>query len=119
MNSKKGLILIAHGSREASTHMEMNALVDQLSSKKENVLVAGAYMEIQSPDLKEVVSNLVEEGITVIDVMPLFIFKGRHMKKDIPAQIEECREFFADCKINLLPHLAISDKFADMIAESV
>ncbi|MCM8525520.1 MAG: CbiX/SirB N-terminal domain-containing protein [Lentisphaeraceae bacterium] len=119
MNSEKGLILIAHGSRVAKAAEEMERLVGKVQQKLTDYKVKEAYMEIQSPGLLDSIESFIEEGIREIDVLPLFFFEGRHMRDDIPAQVKESQEKFTDCKIKLLPYIGSSDFFADALINSV
>ena len=93
MDVKKALILIAHGSRVEATQKEMTSLVQKVQEATD-ALVLGCYMEIQSPNLSEAVAKAVEEGAQTISVLPLFVFRGRHMIEDIPSQVEECQQKF-------------------------
>ena len=97
----------------------MEQLVRQLQQKLQAYSVKEAYMEIQEPDLKMTIESFVEEGVKVIDVLPLFFFEGRHMRDDIPAQVSECQEKFADCEIRLLPYIGSTEAFANALVESV
>ena len=115
MKEKKALILIAHGSRVKQTSEEMNALVQQLEQKCTDFLVEGAFMELQKPDIFTVAEGLVEHGVSQIWVLPLFIFEGRHMREDIPQQVEDCRQRHEGCKFELLGHVGSSDFFINSL----
>ena len=119
MESEKGLILIAHGSRVKKAADEMQALVVNIQSKLKGYVVKEAYMEIQQPGLSETIESFINEGVMSIDVLPLFFFEGRHMRDDIPAQVNECSEKYGDCEIRLLPHIGSTDAFADSLVNSV
>ena len=119
MKTEKALILIAHGSRVKKTAEEMQSLVEKIQAKVPDRRVTAAYMEIQSPGLLDVVSEQVENGAVIIDILPLFFFEGRHMRDDIPAQVNECLEKFQKCEINLLPYIGSSEHFANALVDSV
>jgi len=119
MVQKKALILIAHGSRVAKTQEEMDRYVSSLSKQLPQVLVRGAYMEIQSPDLAQTMREIIEAGAQSIQVLPLFIFEGRHMRQDIPAQVEQCRVSFPDQMIELLPYIGGTSFFIEALLSSV
>ena len=119
MKIEKALILIAHGSRVKKTADEMQLLVDRVQAGLLDTAVQAAYMEIQTPGLMEVVESQVEKGVKEISVLPLFFFEGRHMRDDIPAQVEECMNLFSDCEIKLLPYIGQTEAFAKALVESV
>ena len=115
MEEKKALILIAHGSRVKKTSEEMDALVGKLEKKSTGFAVKGAFMELQQPDLFSTVDELVGQGVSHIWVLPLFIFEGRHMREDIPQQVEDCRERYAQCKFDLLGHIGSENVFVEAL----
>ncbi|MCM8543266.1 MAG: CbiX/SirB N-terminal domain-containing protein, partial [Lentisphaeraceae bacterium] len=88
MNTEKGLILIAHGSRVAKAAEEMQALVEKIQKNLPAYSVKEAYMEIQYPGLLDTIESFINDGVQEIDILPLFFFEGRHMRDDIPAQVK-------------------------------
>ena len=119
MNYKKALILIVHGSRVTSTADEMNSLVEKIAQNMSDTCVIGAYMEIQSPCLEEAVEVARSQGVKEIDVLPLFVLKGRHIKDDIPSQVLDCQQKFTDCTIKSKPYIGSSEFFIKAITDSV
>jgi len=118
MKEKKALILIAHGSRVTQTADEMNLMVAKLSEECDYD-VYGAFMELQQPRLDEVVEQLCSAGPHHIKVLPLFVFEGRHMREDIPQQVDKCRELFTECSFDLLPYIGSTDYFINALKGSV
>ena len=115
---EKGVILIAHGSRLQKTADEMLALVESLQKKLTDTVVEPAFMELQKPDLKTAINSLVEKGIHKISIIPLFFFTGRHMRDDIPDQVEECRKLYKECELDLRPCFGLSDEFMEALVKS-
>jgi sirohydrochlorin cobaltochelatase len=112
---EKGLILIAHGSRLQQTADEMQAMIKSLQVNFSDTLILPAFMEIQQPDLKSTIRTLRGKGIFQINIIPLFFFTGKHMKADIPQQVEECRSEFVDCEINLQPCIGQTAAFIEAL----
>lgn len=81
------LILLAHGSSDpkwrAPFEQFRDALVPRLGTP-----IRLAYMELCEPSLEATVAELSEGGIHQIEVLPLFFAAGRHLRKDVPAQID-------------------------------
>ena len=48
-----------------------------------------AYMELAEPSMDTVISEAVAEGASDFTIIPLFLAAGRHLRKDVPAMIEE------------------------------
>lgn len=75
-------ILVAHGSSDqnwANTFVEMTTLARQ--SKTDTQL---AYMELNEPSIQTIVNNAVKEGFNHFVILPLFLARGKHLKRDIP-----------------------------------
>jgi sirohydrochlorin ferrochelatase len=115
--SNKAFVLIAHGSRLSQTADEMLSLIADLSKIMGEVEIRGAFMELQDPGLDEVVADLVDQGANQIMVLPLFIFNGRHMLEDIPAQVENCRTAYPDVEFTLMQHIGETDSFRESITK--
>lgn len=116
---EKAVIIIAHGSRLQQTADEMDELVAKLQKSMTAALVMPAFMELQKPDLNTSLKKVVDEGIKTISIVPLFFFTGRHMRDDIPAQVEEAKSLYPDCKISMTPCIGHTDEFIDALKKSV
>ena len=46
-------------------------------------------MELAEPSIDTIIMDSVAEGITEFTIVPLFLAAGRHLRKDVPAMIEE------------------------------
>lgn len=119
MKYKKALILIAHGSRVTSTQEEMTAMVQKIGASLPDTLVLGAYMELQEPNLEQTIEMVIAQETMRVDILPLFVFKGRHIRDDIPAQVEDCQKRFPTCNIVLQRYIGSSEFFVKAIADSV
>ena len=120
MNKTEALILIGHGSRLERTAREMQDLVEEISSQTgSETSVVGAFMELQKPTLKDQVVKLSDAGVRNVRVLPLFIFNGRHMLEDIPAQVRDCEKEFPQISFTLLPHIGQTDAFRLSILASI
>lgn len=87
MTSPHRIVLLAHGSsdkRWCETFEKLAAPTLQA--------VAGsriAYMELATPSLEETIAEGITENIREYTVVPLFLAAGRHLRKDVPAMIDE------------------------------
>ena len=116
---EKAVILIAHGSRVQKTADEMDAIIEKLKQSMPESLILPAFMEIQQPDLKNAMNTALDYGVSRINVVPLFFFTGRHMRDDIPAQVEECRKEYPECEIILQDCFGKTDEFIVALKNSV
>ena len=92
MEQKKASILLAHGSsderwQQPFKHMARD-IQSQLSTHRESGPVELAFMELCEPSLSHCCASLAAQGIKHIDVYPLFFAAGRHLRKDVPEQLQ-------------------------------
>ena len=97
-----GLIILVHGSRQKETKKELEDFIKEIS---QGIIIQSAYMEIQQPNLQEAVKLLIKKKCTKISILPFFILAGRHMREDIPKQVQESQDLFPNVKLKLLKHL--------------
>ena len=89
---KTAVLIIAHGSREKESNEAFLALVEKFRRTSSSAPeVVGAFLEISSPDIPTGIEECLASGAREIFIIPLMIFSGRHVTKDIPAFIQEAR----------------------------
>jgi len=97
----RALILFAHGSRDpgwAEPFERLAATVQRLAPGRD---VRLAFLELMHPDLREATAALVAGGATGISVVPVFLGQGGHVRRDLPALVEELRARHPDVRIDL------------------
>lgn len=82
--SKVGLILFAHGSRDPRWAEPFEAVRQAVLERAPGLPVRLAYLELMTPDLATAADALVAEGCTRIEVLPLFLGTGGHLRRDLP-----------------------------------
>jgi len=90
--SVTGLILFAHGSRDSRWAEPFEAIRQAVLARAPDLPVRLAFLELMSPDLAAAADALVAEGCTRIDVLPLFLGTGGHLRRDLPPLVEAIRE---------------------------
>lgn len=85
---KAGLILFAHGSRDPRWAEPFEAIRDAVRARAPALPVQLAYLELMQPDLASAADALVAEGCTHIDVLPLFLGSGGHLRRDLPPMVD-------------------------------
>jgi len=93
MTVKTASVLLAHGSSDKRWQAPFASLaetVDQLSGAENRIELA--YMELCEPSLESVCHKLALDGVKHIDIYPLFFAAGRHLRKDVPAQLERLQQ---------------------------
>ena len=85
---RRATILLAHGSTDPNWLAPFDALIDNIRSGLNSERVELAYMELASPSLEDQVKSLASDGFRHIDILPLFFAAGRHLRRDVPAQLD-------------------------------
>ncbi|MBI5258585.1 MAG: CbiX/SirB N-terminal domain-containing protein [Burkholderiales bacterium] len=88
---RSGLLLFAHGARDPQWARPFEAVAARCRALQPQVPVALAFLEFMAPRLPEAGAALAAAGCTTVDVLPLFLGAGGHVRKDIPvlmAQLE-------------------------------
>ncbi len=83
-----GLILFAHGSRDPRWAEPFETIREAIQARSPALPVRLAYLELMQPDLATAADELVAEGCTRIDVLPLFLGTGGHLRRDLPPLVE-------------------------------
>lgn len=89
--SKRALILFAHGARAASWAAPFERLRALAQARMPDVRVSLAFLEFMTPQLPDLVPELVRSGIERITVVPVFLGQGGHVLRDLPAMVEQLR----------------------------
>jgi len=141
MDSKKVLVVVSHGSKRQESSQEFKDFIQELNEinseskeRKETIsisgmpdqggksdlygsytLIRGACLEFASPQLETVIEDLMKEGYNQINILPLFIFAGYHVREDIPQRMEKLKVKFEQLQYNILDHPAAAGDFASYI----
>ena len=86
-----GLILFAHGARDPRWSAPFEAVAERVRAVRPDVPVRLAFLEFMSPTLAEAGAALAGAGCTAVQVLPMFLGAGGHVRKDLPRLIDELR----------------------------
>lgn len=113
-------ILLAHGSSDPNWLAPFQRLADRIRQGVDTTShpVELAYMELAEPSLEHTVEQLTQNGITHIDVLPLFFAAGRHLRQDVPKQIAAL-EAALPVRITLHPPVGLEPEVANAISTVV
>ena len=107
MMTNKALIIVAHGSRKASSNEEVMSLGDNVGSLlgEHYTYVMTAFLEFASPSLEESILSCIEKGANEIVVLPYFLASGNHVTRDIPELVEKIQASHPKVKLVLKEHI--------------
>jgi sirohydrochlorin cobaltochelatase len=115
MNSPR-IILLAHGSSDKRWCETFEQLAAPTLASVDNARVA--YMELAEPSMDAVIKEGVAEGATEFTIIPLFLAAGRHLRKDVPAMIEELEKAYG-ATIQLAPPIGENPQLGQAIRDVV
>jgi sirohydrochlorin cobaltochelatase len=110
---RDGILLFAHGSREAGWAKPFESIARQLAGQ---FLVELAYLEIMKPTLEEAVASLASKGAQRVRIVPLFLGAGGHVRADLPKLAQAARERHAGIEIVLEPAIGERQEVTDAVA---
>ncbi len=100
---KPGLILFAHGSRDPRWAEPFESVRAALSRSEPGLAVRLAYLEFMAPTLDDAADALVAEGCTRLDVLPLFLGTGGHLRRDLPPMVQAVMQRHPSVQARLHP----------------
>nr|WP_153101660.1 CbiX/SirB N-terminal domain-containing protein [Paraburkholderia hayleyella] len=87
-----GIVLFGHGAREPRWAEPFARLAEKLRAARGTAgPVSLAFLELMQPDLPHAIAAQVQEGCRTITVVPVFFGQGAHVRRDLPAVLEQCR----------------------------
>lgn len=104
-----GLLLFAHGARDPQWAQPFQAVAQRCTQALGPQRVALAFLEFMTPDLVSAGSQLVAGGCTRVDVVPLFLGAGGHVRKDIPVLMARLQAEHPDVQFALRPAIGEAD----------
>lgn len=112
------LIVLAHGSTDSRWQAPFETLEQRLKERM-TTPVRLAYMELCDPLIENVVAELHAEGFNNIDILPLFFAAGRHLREDVPGQLDALHQEHPELSLTLLDPVGQHPSFADVVVSIV
>ena len=113
---KTGLILFAHGARDPRWAAPFEAVAAQVRTQRPDVLVRLAFLEIMSPSLPDAGAELAALGCHKLQVLPLFLGSGGHVRKDLPLLVDALRNAHPGMAVTLQPPVGELDSVTAAMA---
>jgi len=104
-----GLLLFAHGARDPQWARPFEAVAARCKAQRGDDRVALAFLEFMAPDLVAGGSALVRAGCSAVDVVPLFLGAGGHVRKDIPVLMARLQAAHPGVQFRLRPAIGEAD----------
>ena len=116
---KTGVILISHGSKLNSGNDGLFKIADMLRAMNRWDVVEAAFLQLAKPGFDEVVRKAVENGANRIVVVPLLLFKGNHVYKDIPEMLENEKSKYPQVEFIYANNIGADERIALIAADRI
>lgn len=98
---KTALILFAHGARDPEWANPMRRVQVVVRHRMPDIPVELAFLEFMTPTLPDCAAQLIRQGVGKIVVMPMFIARGGHLKKETPEMLAMLRSTYPEVEFLL------------------
>jgi sirohydrochlorin cobaltochelatase len=113
----KGIILLAHGTRDPQWTASFEHVRAAVERRLPECATALAYLEHSVPDFVTASDQLVARGATLIEVVPLFLGAGGHVRNDVPHLVEHATARHTQVRFLLKPFIGDAHAVLDAIAD--
>ena len=118
MSHRTGLILFAHGARDPRWAAPFEAVAARVRAQRPGVPVRLAFLEFMTPTLPEAGAELAALGCTELQVLPMFLGAGGHVRQDLPLLIAAVREAHPGLSVRLAPAVGELDSVTAAMADA-
>ena len=115
---KRGLLLFAHGARDPRWALPFEDVARRVRQSEPNLSVELAFLEFMAPDLATAGRVLAARGCAHVDVVPLFLGAGGHVRKDLPALLQALGAECPSVRWQLSPAIGEIDSVVDAMAQA-
>ena len=115
---KRGLLLFAHGARDPRWAEPFEAVAARARQYEPAWVVQLAFLEFMSPTLITAGHAMAAAGCERVDVLPLFLGAGGHVRKDLPALLAELSAAHPGVRWDLQPAIGEIDSVIDAMARA-
>jgi sirohydrochlorin cobaltochelatase len=92
MPSQRALVLFGHGARDPRWREPFDRLHAMLQAAAPTTAVRLCFLELMTPDLPTTIAELAADNVQHVTVIPVFFGQGGHLRRDLPALLDACRE---------------------------
>ncbi len=116
MNTLQGLILFAHGARDARWSEPFAEVAARIQAQRPELVVRLAFLEFMAPTLAEAGTELAAAGCTKVTVLPMFLGVGGHVRRDLPQMLDAMRVAAPNCHIDVTAAIGEQDSVMQAMA---
>ncbi len=110
--SKKGILICGHGTRKERGAKAFQEFAEKFAATTSEYEVEYGFLELSEPDFETGVKRLIEKGVSEIIAVPVFLFTGVHIQRDIPYALNSYQEKYK-VKIQLANYIGTCNEMVD------
>ena len=115
----KALVLFAHGARDERWAEPINRIQQILVQRVDGgVQVHKAYLELMTPTLPSLVTELAARQVEHIIVVPIFLGQGGHVRNDLPRLIQDLQSAYPELTFSLAEAIGENQTVLNAIANA-
>ena len=108
------LVLLAHGSSDPAWQKPFVEMTASIAANQPHAVTL-AFMELCSPSLDEIAAQIPDSEYWNIEVLPLFFSAGRHLKRDVPQQLEQLNLLYPNLRFTLHDPVGFHPKMTEAL----
>lgn len=101
MAKQAAMILFAHGARDARWAAPFLRLQQMTQDSLPDMQVELAFLDFMTPNLPDLVTQLMAQGYQKVIVTPIFLGQGGHVLRDVPAMLTQLRSAYPSVDFHL------------------
>ena len=99
----QGLLLVAHGARDPDWARPFADVAARATAARPGAAVRLGFLELMAPTIADAGAALASAGCAEVDVLPLFLGAGGHVRRDLPRIVDGLRAAYPAVQWRLRP----------------
>jgi sirohydrochlorin cobaltochelatase len=111
-----GVILFAHGARDPVWADPFRRIAQHLECQAPDLLLELAFLEFIPPDLRAAARLLASRGARRIEIVPLFLGPGGHLRRELPGLADAIVDELPGVEVRIAPAAGEDDAVIEALA---
>lgn len=117
--ARTGIIILGHGSKLSKANKLLVEIAKIVRKRRKYDVIEASFLQFHHPDLSKSIEKLIRKGCKKIVIVPFFLFKGNHVKRDIPLVIKKAIARHADTKFVFTKSLGEDAMISDIVFRNI
>ena len=114
----RGLLLVAHGARDPEWARPFEDVATRAAVACPDAAVRLGFLELMAPSIADAGAALAAAGCAEVDVLPLFLGAGGHVRRDLPAIVDGLRGAHPAVQWRLRPAVGETEPLVAAMAQA-